>query len=111
MLLWDAPVRSAVSLQRCAGRARHKPAKGCTVSLHHHCKDAALRGWTPSEYEDNVPARVERECAKQGIPVAIEDPVTVAKILTLVRDGRASKSATKTATSARRGRPSACAKG
>ena len=81
------------------------------MSLHHHSKDAELRGWTPSGYEDDVPARVERECAEQGIPVAIEDPVTVAKILTLVRDGRASRSATKTATSARRVQPSASAKG
>ena len=81
------------------------------MSLHHHSKDAELRGWTPSGYEDDVPARVERECAEQGIPVAIEDPVTVAKILTLVRDGRGSKSATKTATSARRDRTSASATG
>jgi hypothetical protein len=81
------------------------------VSLHHHSKDAELRGWTPSGYEDDVPARVERECAEQGIPVAIEDPVTVAKILTLVRDGRASRLATKTATLARRVQPSASATG
>jgi recombination protein RecA len=37
--------------------------------------------------------------------------VTVAKILTLVRDGRASRLATKTATSARRVQPSASATG
>ena len=81
------------------------------MSLHHHSKDAELRGWTPSGYEDDVPARVERECAEQGIPVAIEDPVTVAKILTLVRGGRASSLATKTVTSARTDRPSASATG
>jgi hypothetical protein len=100
-----------VSLPRCPSRASQEPARGCIVSLHHHSKDAELRGWMPSGYEDDVAARVRRECAEQGIPVAIEDPVTVAKILTLVRDGCASRSATKTATSARRGRPSASAKG
>jgi hypothetical protein len=100
-----------VSLPRCPGRACQEPAKGCTVSLHHHSKDADLSSWTPSGFEDDLAARVEQECAEQGIPVAIEDPVTVAKILTLVRDGRASRSATRKATSARRGRPSASAKG
>ena len=60
--------------------------------------------------EDQLAARVAQECAEQGIPVAI-DPVTIAKIMTLMRDGRASKSATKAARSARRGRPSSSAKG
>jgi len=62
-------------------------------------------------WDGGVTARVERECAEQGIPVAIDDPVTIAKIITLVRAGRASKSATKAARSARRDRPSASAKG
>ncbi len=65
----------------------------------------------PSGWDEGVAARVERECAEQGIPVGIDDPVTVAKIITLVRAGRASRSATKAAKSARRGRPSASAKG
>jgi hypothetical protein len=81
------------------------------VTLHRHSNDAGSQGWTPPGCENDVAARVERECAEQGIPVAIEDPVTVAKILTLVRGGGASRSATKTATSARRGRPSASATG
>jgi hypothetical protein len=76
------------------------------VSLHHHSKDAELRGWTLSGYEDDIAARVERECAEQGVPVAIDDPVTIAKIMTLMWDGRASKSATKAARSAQRDRPS-----
>jgi hypothetical protein len=80
------------------------------VSLHHHSKDAGLRGWPPSGYEADVAARVERECAEQGIPVGIEDPVTIAKIMTLMRDGHVSKSATKAAKSARRDRPSDSAK-
>jgi hypothetical protein len=92
-------------MPRCPGRASG-PAKGCTVSLHHQSKDAELRGWTPSGSEDDVAARVERECAEQGVPVAIDDPVTIAKIMTLMRDGRASKSATKAAKSAKRDRPS-----
>ena len=61
--------------------------------------------------EDELAVRVARECAEQGIPVAIDDPVTIAKIMTLMRDGRASTSATKAAKSARRGRPSSSAKG
>ena len=81
------------------------------MSLQHRSKDAEPQGWRSSGYEDDIPARVERECAEQGIPVAIEDPVTVAKILTLVRDGRASRLATKTATSARRDQPFASATG
>ncbi len=61
--------------------------------------------------EDELAARVARECAEQGIPVAIDDPVTIAKIMTLMRDGRASTSATKAARLARRGRSSSSAKG
>jgi hypothetical protein len=61
--------------------------------------------------EDQLAARVAQECAEQGIPVAIDDPVTIAKIMTLMRDGRVSTSATKAAKSARRGRPSSSAKG
>jgi hypothetical protein len=81
------------------------------VSVHPCPEDAGSRGCTNGDYDDNVATRVGRECAEQGIPVAIEDPVTVAKILTLVRDGRASRSATRKATSARRGWPSASPKG
>ena len=81
------------------------------MSLHHHSKDSELQGWTPSEYEDDVATRVERECAEQGVPVAIDDPVTIAKIMTLMRDGRASKSATKAAKSGRRDRPSYSSRG
>jgi hypothetical protein len=81
------------------------------VSVHNYPEDAKHKYCTPSGCDDNIATRVERECAEQGIPVAIEDPVTVAKILTLVRDGRAARSATKKATSARRGRPSASATG
>jgi hypothetical protein len=61
--------------------------------------------------EDELAARAARECAEQGIPVAIDDPVTIAKIMTLMRDGRASTSATKAARLARRGRSSSSAKG
>jgi hypothetical protein len=61
--------------------------------------------------EEELAARVARECAEQGISVAIDDPVTIAKIMTLMRDGRASTSATKAARLARRGRPSSSAKG
>jgi hypothetical protein len=60
---------------------------------------------------DALAVRVGRECAEQGIPVAIEDPVTIAKIITLVRAGRASTLATKAAKSTRRGRPSSSARG
>ena len=81
------------------------------MSLHHHSEDAELQGWTPSEREDDVATRVERECAEQGVPVAIDDPVTIARIMTLMRDGRASKSATKAVKSARRGPPSYSATG
>ena len=81
------------------------------VSVRHYPEDAEHQGCTPSQFDNDVATRVERECAEQGIPVAIEDPVTVAKILTLVRDGRASRLATKTATSARRVQPSASATG
>ncbi len=73
--------------------------------------DAARRADVLAGPEDDVAARVERECAEQGIPVAIDDPVSIAKIITLVRAGRASRSATKAAKSAQRGRPSASAKG
>ena len=81
------------------------------MSVHHCPEDAGSRGCTKGECDDDIAARVERECAEQGIPVAIEDPVTIAKILTLVLDGRASRLATKTATSARRVQPSASATG
>jgi hypothetical protein len=73
--------------------------------------DAARRAGMLPEPEDDVAARVERECAEQGIPVAIDDPVTIAKIITLVRAGHASRSATKAAKSVRRGRPSGFARG
>jgi hypothetical protein len=73
--------------------------------------DAVRQTGMLAEPEDDVAARVERECAEQGIPVAIDDPVSIAKIITLVRAGRASRSATRTAKSARRGRPSGSAKG
>ena len=72
---------------------------------------AAHGAATLPERDEDVAARVERECAEQGIPVGIDDPVTIAKIITLVRAGRASRSATKVATSAQVGRPSGCAKG
>src|SRR4029450_4250315 len=61
--------------------------------------------------EDDLAARVERAGAEPGIPVAIDDPVTIAKIITLVRAGHASTSATRAAKSARRGRPSGSARG
>ena len=60
---------------------------------------------------DDVAVRVARECAEQGIPVGIDDPTSIAKIMTLMRDGYASTSATKAARLARRGRSSASAKG
>lgn len=69
------------------------------------------RGGPPLGWTDDVAARVEQECAEQGIPVGIDDPVTIAKIITLVRAGRASKSATTAARSERTGRPSSSAKG
>jgi hypothetical protein len=69
------------------------------------------RADTPIGRTDDVAVHVRRECAEQGIPVAIDDPMTIDKIMTLMRDGRASKSATKVARSARRGRPSSSAKG
>lgn len=71
---------------------------------------AAARASTPTGRNDDVAARVARECAEQGIPVAIDDPVTIIRIMTLMRAGRASKSATKAAKSARRGRPSSSAR-
>jgi hypothetical protein len=74
-------------------------------------QDATYRTGVPAEPEDDVAARVERECAEQGIPVGIDDPVSIAKIITLVRAGRASRSATRAAKSARRGRQSGSAKG
>jgi hypothetical protein len=74
-------------------------------------EDAAQGAGRPVGPEDDVAARVERECAEQGIPVAIDDPVTIAKIITLVRAGHASTSATRAAKSARRGRPSGSARG
>jgi hypothetical protein len=73
--------------------------------------DAASQTGVLAEPEDDIADRVERECAEQGIPVAIDDPVSIAKIMTLIRAGRASKSATTAAKSARRGRPSGSAKG
>jgi hypothetical protein len=94
----------------CQGTIANTP-ETASVSVRHYPEDAEHEGCTPSEFDNDVATRVERECAEQGVPVAIEDPVTVAKILTLVRDGCASRTATKTATSARRGRPSASAKG
>jgi|Tabmets5t2r1_1033131.scaffolds.fasta_scaffold50952_2 hypothetical protein len=94
----------------CQGIITNTP-ETASVSVCRYPEGAEHEGCTPSEVDNDVATRVERECAEQGIPVAIEDPVTVAKILTLVRDGCASRSATKTATSARRGRPSASAKG
>jgi hypothetical protein len=36
--------------------------------------DATCRTGVLAEPEDDVAARVERECAEQGIPVAIDDP-------------------------------------
>jgi hypothetical protein len=73
--------------------------------------DATCRTGVLAELEDDVAARVERECAEQGIPVGIDDPVSIAKIMTLIRVGRASMSATTAAKSAGRGRPSGSAKG
>jgi hypothetical protein len=74
-------------------------------------RDDAHQGGGRAGSEDDVGARVARECAEQGIPVAIDDPVTITKIMTLMRAGHASKLATKAAKSARRGRPSSSAKG
>lgn len=59
---------------------------------------------------DDLAARLARECAEQGIPVGIDDPVSIAKIMTLMRAGRASTWATTAEKSARRGRPSGSAK-
>jgi hypothetical protein len=83
------------------------------------CPQAAPIAEVPSEgtqppragSADDVAVRVARECTEQGIPVAIDDPVTIAKIITLVRAGHASTSATRAAKSARRGRPSGSARG
>lgn len=63
-----------------------------------------------SSEDDGLATRVERECAEQGIPVGIDDPVTIAKILTLVRAGRVAKSATRAERSRRRGRSCAYAR-
>lgn len=73
--------------------------------------DATCRTGVLAEPDDDLAVRVERECAEQGIPVGIDDPVSIAKIMTLVRAGRASRSATTAARSARRGRPSSSARG
>lgn len=74
-------------------------------------EDAAAEAAMRSGSDDDLAARVERECAEQGIPVGIDDPVSIAKIMTLIRAGRASRSATMAAKSTRRGRPSGSAKG
>jgi hypothetical protein len=60
---------------------------------------------------DDVAVRVARECAEQGIPVGIDDPTSIAKIMTLMRAGRVSTWTTTAVKSARRGRPSGSAKG
>jgi hypothetical protein len=38
--------------------------------------------------EDTVAARVARECAEQGIPSKLEDPVIISRILILMNAGR-----------------------
>ena len=74
-------------------------------------EDATCRTGVLAGPKDDLAVRVARECAEQGIPVGIDDPVSIAKIMTLVRAGRASKLATTAAKSARRGRPSGSARG
>lgn len=86
---------------------RDQPADGKTAKA----ENAARRAGVLAGPDDDVAARVARECAEQGIPVGIDDPVSIAKIMTLIRAGRASKSATTAARSARRGRPSGSARG
>src|SRR6266702_5914884 len=74
-------------------------------------EDVSQEVATPTVPDDDIAARVERECAEQGIPVGIDDPVTIAKVITLVRAGRASRSATRVAKTARADRPSVSARG
>jgi hypothetical protein len=38
---------------------------------------------------DDVAARVQRECAEQGIPEKVEDPVIIARVVVLAWAGRA----------------------
>jgi len=97
------PARGRVNERSLRGQPPHR---GRT-----RAEDAAQGVGRPVGPEDDVAARVERECAEQGIPVAIDDPVTIAKIITLVRAGYASTSATKAAKSARRDRPYGSARG
>jgi hypothetical protein len=121
----DGPQRGPASPRRAtAHRVRSAATRPARDSANKHSMrdrpvdqrraeagDDAHQANVLAEPEDDVAARVERECAEQGIPVAIDDPVSIAKIITLVRAGRASKSATRAAKSARRGRPSGSAKG
>jgi hypothetical protein len=86
---------------------RDLPPDGKRANAENDVRQAGVLGGP----EDELAVRVARECAEQGIPVAIDDPVTIAKIMTLMRDGRASTSATKAARLARRGQSSASAKG
>jgi hypothetical protein len=36
---------------------------------------------------DGISARVRRECAEQGIPEKVEDPVIIANVVTLAFEG------------------------
>ena len=93
---------------------RHSPTGSCPQTpdgKRAKAGDDARQADVLAGPEDDLAARVARECVEQGIPVAIDDPVTIAKIMTLMRDGRASKSATKAAKSGRRDRSSYSARG
>ena len=41
---------------------------------------------------DDIGARVRRECAEQGLPEKVEDPVMLAKVVTLAFEGLATPS-------------------
>jgi hypothetical protein len=50
--------------------------------------DDARLTQVPAGPQDDIAARVERECAEQDIPSKLKDPVIISRILVLMNAGR-----------------------
>jgi hypothetical protein len=78
---------SAAGERVAAGRSKVETRRATDGAVH---QDEGSPRFDASAAEtDGVAARVRRECAAQGIPERVEDPVTLAKVATLAYEGLA----------------------
>jgi len=77
---------AAVPAERSTAETRQAIDGGVHQDSGSPCLDAS------TSEASGVAARVRRECAAQGIPERVEDPVTLAKVVTLAYEGLATPS-------------------